>query len=83
MSKHEIRLRRKRLTARGPERFRNYDAVLKGHEENQRLKKTLKVFSLFAIVLILVMLIIIVFRWEKKVTQKDRKENHEMIKPKR
>ena len=82
MSKHEIRLRRKRLTARGTERFRNYDAVLKGHEESQRLKKVLRVFTLFAIILILVMLIIMVFRWENRVTKKSTKENKELIKPK-
>ena len=82
MSRHEIRLRRKRTTARGTERFRNYDAVLKGHEENQRLKKILRVFTLFAIILILVMLIIMVFRWEKRMIQKNEKENSEMIQAK-
>lgn len=79
MSRHEIRLRRKKITARGTERFRNYDAVLKSHEESQRLKKVLKVFTLFAIILILVMLVIMVFRWEKRMTQKSEKENSEMI----
>ncbi len=75
MSRHEIRLRRKKLTARGTERFRNYDAVLKSHEENQRLKKVLKVFTLFAIILALVMLIIIVIRWEKRIMPQHEKEN--------
>ena len=75
MSRHEIRLRRKRLTARGTERFRNYDAVLKSHEDNQRLKKVLKVFTLFAIILILVMLIIMVFRWEKRILPIKKNEN--------
>jgi hypothetical protein len=82
MSRNEIRLRRQRLTARGSDRFRNYGAVLKSHEDNQRLKKVLKVFTLFGIILILVMLIIIVFRWEKRITPKNEKENTEMIKPK-
>ncbi len=81
MSRHEIRLRRKRLTARGTERFRNYEAVLKSHEENQRLKKAFKVFTLFAIILVLVMLIIIVFRWEKRVSQQNKKQADEMIQP--
>ncbi len=82
MSRHEIRLRRKRLTARGTERFRNYDAVLKSHEDNQRLKKVLKVFTLFAIILILVMLIIMVFRWEKRITPKNKSENSGIVQPK-
>ncbi len=82
MSRHEIRLRRKRLTARGTERFRNYDAVLKSHEDNQRLKKILKVFTLFAIILILVMLIIMVFRWEKRISQNNKNENSEIVQPK-
>ncbi len=78
MSRHEIRLRRKRITARGRERFRNYDAVLKSHEETQRLKKIMKVFTLFTIILILVMLIIMVFRWEKRMTYIPAKENFEI-----
>jgi len=82
MSRHEIRLRRKRTTARGTERFRNYEAVLKSHEENQRLKKVLRVFTLFAIILILVMLIVIVIRWEQRATQQNKKEAAEMIQPK-
>ncbi len=82
MSRHEIRLRRKKVTARGTERFRNYDAVLKSHEDNQRLKKILKVFTLFAIILILVVLIIMVFRWEKRIIPTNDKENPEMIQPK-
>lgn len=82
MSRHEIRLRRKRVTARGTERFRNYEAVLKSHEEGQRLKKILKVFTLFAIILIMVMLIIMVFRWEKRIAPNNEKENPEMTKPK-
>lgn len=82
MSRHEIRLRRNKLTARGTERFRNYDAVLKSHEENQRLKKVMKVFTLFAVILIVVMLIVMLFRWEKRMTQKKEKENSEMIQSK-
>ncbi len=82
MSRHEIRLRRKRVTARGTERFRNYEAVLKSHEEGQRLKKILKVFTLFAIILILIMLIVMVFRWEKRIAPNNEKENPEMTQPK-
>jgi preprotein translocase subunit SecY len=66
MSRNEIRLKRQRLTARGSERFRNYGAVLQRHEQEVRLKKIMRVFTLFAVILILVMLIIIVVRIEKR-----------------
>ena len=47
MSKHEIRLRRQKLTARGTERYRNYGAVLQRHEEEKRIKKILRALHSF------------------------------------
>ena len=38
MGKHEIRLRKQRLTSRGSDRFRNYGSVLKQHEEEKKIK---------------------------------------------
>jgi len=70
MGKHEIRLRRQRLTARGADRFRNFNNVMQRHEEEMRIKKIVKVFTLFAVILILVMLIIIVTRFEKRQEEK-------------
>lgn len=70
MGKHEIRLRRQRLTARGADRFRNYDTILKRHEQDQRVKKIVRIFAFFAIVLILILLLVIVSRWEKKNVKK-------------
>jgi hypothetical protein len=69
MSKHEIRLRRQRLTARGTERFRNYGAVLERYEREMRIKKIMRAFTLFMIILIAIMLLIIVFRVERRVTR--------------
>ena len=69
MSKHEIRLRRQKLTARGTDRFRNYGVVLERHEKEVRLKKALRVFALFFVILIFIMLIVIVVRLEKKATK--------------
>ncbi|MBY0432694.1 MAG: hypothetical protein K2U26_01140 [Cyclobacteriaceae bacterium] len=71
MSKHEIRLRRQRLTARGSDRFRNYGAVLQRHERDMRLKKILRVFTLFLVILIILVLIVIVVRIEKKAVKKN------------
>ncbi len=66
MSKHEIRLRRQKLTSRGADRFRNYGAVLHRVEEQKRIKKILRVFGYFLVILILVMLLVIVVRVERK-----------------
>src|SRR5678816_2175190 len=60
MSRNDIRLRRQR--ASGASRFRNYGTVLERHEKEVRLKKIIRVFTYFAIILIVVMLIIIVSR---------------------
>lgn len=70
MSKHEIRLRRQKLTGRGSERFRNYGAVLQRHEEELRLKKILRVFTFFLVILIVIVLIFIVVRVERKIDKK-------------
>lgn len=67
MSKHEIRLRRQKLTSRGADRFRNYGAVLHRVEEEKRIRKILRVFGYFLVILILVMLLVIVFRLERKI----------------
>lgn len=70
MGKHEIRLRRQRLTARGTDRFRNYGAILKEHEEEKRIKKIVKVFTYFMIIAFIVILFVIVSRWEKRQSEK-------------
>jgi hypothetical protein len=67
MGKHEIRLRRQRLTARGSERFRNYGAVLKQHEEEKRIKVIVKIFTYFLIIAALILLIVLLSRWDEPV----------------
>ena len=66
MGKHDIRLRRQRLTARGADRFRNYGAIMKQHEEEKKIKKIVKVFIYFLVILILIILIVIISRWETR-----------------
>jgi hypothetical protein len=66
MGKHEIRMRRQRLTARGTDRFKNYVAVLKQHEEEKRMKKIVRVFIFFLLIALVIILIMMVNRWEKK-----------------
>jgi cytoskeletal protein RodZ len=66
MSKHEIRLRKQRITARGSERFRNYGSVLKQHEEEKRIKLLVRIFTFFLIIAALILLFVVVSRWEEK-----------------
>jgi hypothetical protein len=68
MGKHEIRLRRQRITARGSERFRNYGAILKQHEEERKIKLIVRIFTFFLIIVALVILLITLSRWEEKQT---------------
>lgn len=70
MSKHDIRLRRQKFMARGPDRFRDYSAVLERHGKEMRIKKVVRVFTYLFIILIIVMMIVIVVRVEKKVEKK-------------
>ena len=66
MGKHEIRLRKQRLSARGSERFRNYGSVLKQHEDERRIKLIVRIFTFFLIIAALILLFVVVIRWEKK-----------------
>lgn len=75
MGKHEIRLRRQRLTARGTERFRNYGAVLKQHEEERKMKIIVKIFTFFLIIVALIIIFITISRWENKQPNKTSKQN--------
>ncbi len=80
MGKHEIRMRRQRLTARGTERFRNYDAVLKQHEQEQKMKKIVRVFVFFLLIIVVVILITFAQRWEKRQGDKKLKSEKTEIK---
>jgi cytochrome c-type biogenesis protein CcmH/NrfG len=64
-------MRRQRLTARGTERFRNYDAVLRQHEQEKRMKKIVRVFTFFVLIAGIIVLYVMVNRWEKKVKSKE------------
>ena len=66
MGRNEIRLRRHRMTARGIERFRNYNSVLKRHEENASIKKIMRVFGFFLALLIVILIIVFLSRWEQR-----------------
>jgi hypothetical protein len=82
MGKHEIRLRKQRLTSRGSDRFRNYGSVLKQHEEEKRIKVIVKMFTYFLIIAVLILIFVVVSRWEQ--SQKNTSQiinNSEIIHP--
>lgn len=56
------------MTARGAERFRNYGAVLQRHEQEMRVRKIIRVFGYFLVILILVLMLVIVYRIERRVS---------------
>ncbi|MCW5911512.1 MAG: hypothetical protein KIT62_10580 [Cyclobacteriaceae bacterium] len=66
MGKHEIRLRRQRMNARGSERYRNYNAVLRQHGSEKRMKQVTRIFTFFLLIALLVLIFMVVTRWEKK-----------------
>lgn len=70
MGKHEIRIRRQRMSARGSERYRNYGSVLKQHGEGKKIKTITRIFTFFFIIIALILVFIVVSRWEEKQTNK-------------
>lgn len=76
MGRNEIRLRRQRMTSRGIDRFRNYNTVLERHEQNQRIKKIMKVFGLFIAMLIVIMVIVFLSRWEQRAGGENQKKEN-------
>lgn len=72
MGKHEIRMRRQRLTARGSERFKNYGSVLQQHEQEKKMKRIVKVFGFFLVIAVLIIIYLVVQRWESKRIKKNK-----------
>ncbi|MBN8653377.1 MAG: hypothetical protein J0L67_18260 [Cytophagales bacterium] len=70
MGKHEIRLRRQRMSARGSDRYRNYNAVLKQHSNEKRIKQITRIFTFFLLIAVVIIIFMIVTRWEKKQSAK-------------
>jgi len=77
MSKHEIRLRKQRITARGSDRFRNYGSVLKQHEEEKRIKVIIRIFTYFLITAALILIFVVITRWEQ---QQEKTSHKTMVK---
>jgi uncharacterized membrane protein YidH (DUF202 family) len=69
------------MTARGIERFRNYNSVLNRHEENRRIKKIMRVFGFFLVLLIVIMIILFLSRWEERSSPSKQNEVTAMTSP--
>ncbi|MTI21273.1 hypothetical protein E1176_09595 [Fulvivirga sp. RKSG066] len=71
MGRHEIRLRRKRMTSRRIEGHKNYYDVLRKHQRSSRLKKLFKL-----IVLLLFFLALVFFSYSllTKVNEAEKSE---------
>ncbi|MBX2895810.1 MAG: hypothetical protein KF763_10240 [Cyclobacteriaceae bacterium] len=70
MGKHEIRLRRQRMSARGSDRYRNYNAVLKQHGNEKRFKQITRIFTFLLLIALIVIIFMAITRWEKKQPSK-------------
>lgn len=75
MGKHEIRLRRQRMTARGSDRYRNYGAVLKQHGEARRMKMVTRIFTFVFLIIALIIIFIVVSRWEKRQIELEKQSS--------
>jgi uncharacterized membrane protein (DUF106 family) len=87
MGRNEIKLREKRLTADSVKRYRNYSALLKKVERDNRFKHALRIFIISVIVTAFILLLIIlsymVIKWEKEKELKNNNqvENKQSAKP--
>lgn len=86
MSRNEIRLRKKMMSADKIQRYRNYSALMKQHERANRYKRTVRIvlYSLVATVFILLLLTIatfVIMRLEKKndMKKKEREWKTEIV----
>jgi preprotein translocase subunit SecG len=79
MGKNEIRLRRQMMSTGRIARHRNYTELMRQHDRDVKLKRVLRVFIYFLVVLFLVIILIIVLRWEKRATQKNTQASTEWV----
>jgi len=79
MGKHEIRIRRQRMSAHGSERFRNYNSILKQHDESKRIKTIIRFFTFFFIIVALILIFVVVSRWEKKQTKSEKISSSKIV----
>lgn len=66
MGRNEIRLRRERMSAGRIARHRNYSELMRIYDRDMRLKRVLRAFTYFLIILFLLVILLIIWRWEER-----------------
>lgn len=66
------------MTASGADRFRNYSDVLNRHERDMRIRKIIRVFLMFMLIIILIGVIFFLWRVEEGEVPFDKKTSYEM-----
>lgn len=74
MGRNEIRLRRERISAGRIARHRNYSELMRLYDRDQRLKRVLRAFTYFLVILFLLIILLIIWRWEER-----QKENNSIL----
>lgn len=80
MGKNEIRLRKDRISTGRIIRHRNYSEIMRIHDREIRLKRVLRVFTYFLIILFIIILLLIIWRWEKRWQQKNSTPETKVLK---
>jgi hypothetical protein len=70
MGRNEIRLRRQKMSSGRIAQHRNYGELMARHERDTKIRRVVRVFLYFLIILFLLVIFMIVSRWEQK--QNDR-----------
>lgn len=78
MGRHEIRLRRKRMTSRRIESHKNYYDVLRKHQRTNRIKKVFKLLILLIFFLALIFFSYSLLTKREESQQNDSKEQSEI-----
>ena len=66
MGRNEIRLRRQKVSSGRIAQHRNYGELMERHERDIRLRRIVRIFVYFLIILALLIVFVIVHRWEQK-----------------
>ena len=66
MGRNEIRLRRQKVSSGRIAQHRNYGELMQRHERDVRLRRIVKAFIYFLIIVALLVMFVIVRRWEQK-----------------
>ena len=73
MGRNEIRLRRHKVSSGRIAQHRNYGELMERHERDVRIRRIVKTFVYFLIIVALLIMFVIVRRWEQKTVNETPK----------